>query len=228
MAQALANRNSSSIEALRPDLVAARELSIRRSSMVEGGFLQEPIPAATRAMLERRQGDVMVALQGASRSDLEEQVAGLMTGFPSMRGLSKLEAQILVRKYADDLEGTPLWAIRAACKDISRGAVSDLNPDFPPSASRVRQQADEHLERLEKESRDLRAVLKAKILPPPLPPEKESQIILGFQKLQQKMHKYDPPREPPAPPKPQGPSLEQLKEHYSKFTIGGAKREDPA
>jgi hypothetical protein len=226
MAQALTNRNSSSIEAPRPDVASARELSYRRSSMVEGGWLPEPIPAPTRAMLEHRQSAVLAALQGASRSDLEEQVSGLMTGFPSMRGLSKLEAQILVRKYADDLEGVPLWAIRAACKDISRGAVSDLNPDFPPSASRVRQQADEHIERLERESKDLRKVLQAKILPPELPPEKAAQINLGFQKLQQKMHRYTPPLEPIEPEKPIGLTKEQLEQHYSKFTIGGVKRED--
>lgn len=202
--------------------MAARELSFRHSTMVEGGWLSEPIPPATRAMLERRQTDVMAALQSASRSDLEEQVASLMTGFPSMRGLSKLEAQILVRKYADDLHGVPLWAIRAACKDISRGIVSDLNPDFPPSASRVRQQADEHCERLEREAKDLRAVLTAKILPPENPERKE-QIKLGFQKLQQRMgsRQYVPPPEPPAL---QVPSKAQLEAHYANHAIGFQKR----
>lgn len=218
MAQAIANRNSSSIEVPRPDLAAAREISARRSSMVDGGWLPEPIPGGVRLMLERRQFAVTAALQGASRSDLEEQVAGLMTGFPSMRGLSKIEAQVLVRKYADDLEGVPLWAIIAACKDISRGAIADMNPDFPPSASRVRQQADEHLERIEKEAKDLRVVLKAKILPPEMSPEKQKQINLGFQKLQGRhAQNY---QSPPAPPKPQAPTADQIAAHYAGHNLG--------
>jgi len=186
--------------------------------MVEGGFLLEPIPSAIRLMLERRQYAVTAALQGASRSDLEEQVAALMTGFPSMRGLSKIEAQVLVRKYADDLEGVPLWAIKSACGDISRGAIADMNPDFPPSASRVRQQADDHLERLERESKDLRAVLTAKILPAENP-ERTAKINLGFQKLQQRLgsRQYVPP---PEPPPLQAPSREKLEAHYAKHGLG--------
>lgn len=227
MAQAIANRNFQSVEAPKHDLVAARELSARRSSMVEGGWLPEPIPTGIRTMLERRQMVVSEALQSATRTDLEEQVAGLMTGFPSMRGLSKLEAQILVRKYADDLEGVPLWAIRAACKDISRGAVADLNPDFPPSASRVRQQADEHLERIEREARDLRAVLMAKILPPKLTPEKEKQIILGFQKLHQRIERFTPPLEPVKPPPSQAPTKAALEDHYATHRLGFKPKDSP-
>lgn len=170
-------------------------------------------------MLERRQFAVTAALQSATRSDLEEQVAGLMTGFPSMRGLSKIEAQILVRKYADDLEGIPLWAIVAACKDISRGAISDMNPDFPPSAPRVRQQADEHLERFEKEAKDLRAVLTARILPPEDP--RAGEIKLGFQKLQERMRNYVPP---PEPPKPQAPSASKIAAHYAEHRLGFQKK----
>jgi len=191
--------------------------------MVDGGFLPEPIPSSVRLMLERRQYAVTAGLQGASKYDLEEQVAALMTGFPSMRGLSKIEAQVLVRKYADDLDGVPLWAIKAACGDISRGAVADMNPDFPPSASRVRQQADEHLERLELESKDLRAVLSAKILPPENP-ERTAKIKLGFQKLQQRMGSRQYVL-PPEPPKPQSLSKEQLEAHYASHSLGFQKRE---
>jgi len=217
MAQAVANRNSQNIDAPRPDLATARALSEWKSAVVDGCLL-DPIPTGTRITLERRQHVVMAALQSASRSDLEEQVAGLMTGFPSMRGLSKLEAQVLVRKYADDLEGVPLWAIRAACGDISRGAIADMNPDFPPSASRVRQQADEHLERFEREAKDLRAVLTAKIALP-ANPEREAAINLGFKKLQHTLGSkvYAPPPEPPAP---QAPSKEQLEAHYARHSLG--------
>lgn len=223
MAQAITNQNFRSIEAPPVDLPAARELAAKRSSMVDG-WLPEPLSTGSRLMLERRQRVVSAALQGASRSALEEMVAGLMTGYPSMRGLSKIEAQVLVRKYADDLEGVPLWAIQFACKDISRGAVTDLNPDFAPSASRVRQQADEHLERVEREARDLRAVLKAQALPPELPPEKESQIILGFQKLQQTLKNNDIPPLEPINPKPKTMTPEQLKAHYAGHDLGFEKK----
>lgn len=224
MAQAIANRNSSNIEPPKVDVWATRELAKHRSSMVNG-WLPEPIPSEVRLVLERRQYAVTAALTGASRSDLEEQVGKLMIGFPSMRGLSKIEAQVLVRKYADDLAGVPLWAIHAACGDISRGAIADMNPDFPPSASRVRQQADEHLERIEKEAKDLRAVLKAQVLPPELPPEKKSQIILGFQELQQKMggRNYVPS---PEPPTPQAMKPETLAAHYASHGLGFKKKSE--
>ena len=189
------------------------------------GRLLEPIPTGTRLMLERRQFAVAAALQGAPMSDLEEQVAALMMGYPSMRGLSKIEAQILVRKYADDLDGVPLWAIRAACKDISRGAVADMNPDFAPSAARVRQQADEHLERFEKEARDLRVVLTAKI-EPPADPEMKARIKLGFQKMQQKRSPTYVP--PPEPLTPQSPSREHLEAHYAKHGLGFKPKVDSA
>ena len=189
--------------------------------MIEGRLL-EPLPGKVRFMLEQRRNAVTVALQGGSRTDLEEQVAALMMGYPSMRGLSKIEAQILVRKYADDLEGVPLWAIRAACKDISRGAVADVNPDFAPSAARVRQQADEHLERFVREARDLRTVLTAQV-EPPADPEMKARIKLGFQRMQQKgSPAYVPPTEPP---KPQAPSREQLEAHYAKHGLGFTRKE---
>lgn len=224
MAQAISNRNSRAFEAPLLDLEVARELSSRRSSMVDGRLL-EVLPGKVRFMLEQRRNAVTAALQGASRTDLEEQVAALMTGYPSMRGLSKLEAQILVRKYADDLEGVPLWAIRAACKDISRGAVSDMNPDFAPSAARVRQQADEHLERFEREAKDLRAVLTAQV-EPPADPEMKARIKLGFQKMQQKRSPTYVPS--PEPLKPQSPSREQLEAHYSTHGLGFKSKEDSA
>lgn len=221
MTQAIASRTSSSIEAPRVDIATSRELAARKNMMVEGRLL-EPLPPAVVAQLKQRQAVVMGALQSGSRSDLEEVVAGLMTGYPSMRNLSKLEAQILVRKYADDLVGIPLWAIRAGCQDISRGKVSDLNPDFPPSASRVRQQADEHLERFTREARDLRLVLSAPV-EPPADPEMAARINLGFLKLRGKYAKPYVP-EPEAPPsKTMKP--EQLEAHYAKHGIGFQKKQ---
>lgn len=157
------------------------------------------------------------ALQSASRTQLEEAVAGLMMGYPSMRGLSKIEAQILVRKYADDLEGVPLWAIHVACKDISRGIVSDLNPDFAPSAARVRQQADEHMERIEREARDLRLVLNAPVLPPE-DPEMRERIKFKFKELRQHMHRNAIP-EQPIEPKFKAPTAEEIRAHYSSHNL---------
>lgn len=191
---------------------------------MENGFLQEPLPTGIRTMLERRQHAVAASLASASRSELEEEVAGMMTGFPSMRGLSKIEAQVLVRKYAEDLVGIPLWAIHAACRDISRGTVSDLNPDFAPSASRVRQQADEHLERIEREAKDLRTVLKAQVLPPENP-DRSAKINLGFQELQQRMRSYVSPLEPPKPPASKAPTAEELSAHYAVHGLGFRRKE---
>jgi hypothetical protein len=167
------------------------------------GKLLEPLPDIVRAKMENRKAVVLSSTKAASRSEAEEAVAGLMMAYPSMRGLSQIEAQVLIRKYADDLAGIPIWAIKAASRDISRGAVSDMNPDFPPSAPRVRQLADEQLEWCKKELRDLKMVLTAEAEPPE-DPAMRARLTIGFQKLQQQFgSKYvpEPAVEPAKAPK---------------------------
>lgn len=203
------------------DIWMAKELSFRRSAMIDGR-LHEPLPSIVRGKMENRRAMVMSATRSATPSEIEEAVAALMMAYPSMRGLSHLEAQVLIRKYAEDLADMPMWAIRAAARDISRGAVSDMNPDFPPSAPRVRQLADDHIEWCKKELRDLKTLLTAEV-EPPANPEVRARINLGFQKLQQSFgsKEYKPE---PEPPMPQAPSAEQLRKHYERHGLGFAPK----
>ncbi|WP_334362401.1 hypothetical protein [Bradyrhizobium sp. AZCC 1578] len=201
----------------------AKELAFRRSAMIEGR-LHEPLPSIIRGKMENRRAVVMSSTRSATRNEIEETVAALMMAYPSMRGLSHIEAQVLIRKYADDLADMPLWAIKAAARDISRGAVSDMSPDFAPSAPRVRQLADEHLEWCKKELRDLKAILTADV-EPPANPEMRARINLGFRKLHENLSgKYVVP---PEPPKPQAMTAEQLKQHYQKHGLAFQPKEQP-
>jgi len=219
MAQAISKHQPAILVSAPPvDVWMAKELSFRRSAMVDGR-LHEPLPSITRGKMENRWKLVMRSTKSATRSEIEEAVAALMMAYPSMRGLSHVEAQVLIRKYADDLSDIPLWSIKAAARDISRGAVSDMSPDFPPSAPRVRQLADEHVEWCKKELRDLMLVLRADVEPPEDPAMK-ARITLGFQKLQQAMGSKEYKPVPNELPKPQAPSADKLREHYARHGLG--------
>lgn len=217
MAQQAISRQTQTAAASPPvDVWMAKELSFRRSAMIDGR-LHEPLPSITRGKMENRCKLVLAATRSATPSEIEEAVAALMMAYPSMRGLSHLEAQVLIRKYAEDLADMPLWAIKAAARDISRGAVSDMSPDFPPSAPRVRQLADDHVEWCKKELRDLKVLLTADV-EPPANPEVRARITLGFQKLQQSFGSKEYKPEPEAPA-PQAPSADQLRQHYQRHGL---------
>lgn len=223
MKQEISKHQPASLVSAPPvDVWMAKELSFRRSAMINGR-LHEPLPSITRGKMEHRWKLVMRSTKSATRSEIEEAVAALMMAYPSMRGLSHVEAQVLIRKYADDLSDMPLWSIKAAARDISRGAVSDMSPDFPPSAPRVRQLADEHIEWCKKELRDLMVILKADV-EPPADPAMKARINLGFQKLQQAMGSREVAQEAVKPPTPQAPTSDQLREHYARHGLGFAPK----
>jgi hypothetical protein len=220
--QAISRQNTTSVASPPVDVWMAKELSFRRSAMIDGR-LHEPLPSIIRGKMENRRAVVMASTRSATRSETEEVVAALMMAYPSMRGLSHIEAQVLIRKYADDLADMPLWAIKAAARDISRGAVSDMSPDFAPSAPRVRQLADEHLEWCKKELRDLKVILTAEV-EPPANPEVRARITLGFQKLQQAFGSREVAQAPVEPPPSQAPTAEQLRKHYERHGLGFAPK----
>jgi hypothetical protein len=223
MAQAISKHQPASLVSAPPvDAWMAKELSLRRSAMVDGR-LHEPLPSIVRGKMENRWKLVMRSTKSAIRSEIEEAVAALMMAYPSMRGLSHVEAQVLIRKYADDLSDIPLWSIQAAARDISRGAVSDMSPDFPPSAPRVRQLADEHVEWCKKELRDLMVILKADV-EPPADPAMKARINLGFRKLQQALGSREVAQEPAKQPVSQAPTAEQLRKHYEKHGLAFAPK----
>jgi hypothetical protein len=67
-------------------------------------------------------------------------------------------------------------SVEQACDDIRRGAVAGLNPDYPPSAPRIHQIADEKANAARLESARLTLLLTARVeeaKPAPTPDERE-------------------------------------------------------
>ena len=91
---------------------------------------------------------------------------------------AKLPLQLLERRggaeslHADDLSGLPLWALKQACQDISRGKVEGCSLDFPPAAPRLRSIADEIVAPVLDESFALHAILTAPVEHEPSPEER--------------------------------------------------------
>jgi hypothetical protein len=203
------------------DLPIARELAVRLSSLVDGA-LPGDMPPIVRSKFAHRLEVLRAACGPAERTQLEEAVAGLMMRYPSMRGVSQIEAQVMTRAFADDLHGMPLWAIKAAIADIAAGVIPDANPDFAPSAPRLRQIAQDHLSRPAREMQELKKVLSARVELPDDPEMRErvAAQIAAFQKELPRGNRsvYAPPKD--TAPKKQAPTAEQLAEHYANHNLG--------
>lgn len=207
------------------DVPLMHELRARCSSMVHGSLLDD-LPAVTRGRFRNRLALLQETCKAAENGELERAVSAIMMRYPSMRGVSQVEAQVMVRAYCDDLAGLPIWAVNAAARDITKGAVADLNPDFPPSAPRIRQVAQEHLDRPAAEMRDLKKVLNARIEPPEDPAMRE-RIKIGFQNLRNELRgPNEPIADKPVQPR-QAPSIEQLMEHYATHNLGFEQKPNP-
>lgn len=157
-------------------------------------------PKARAALVSRRQ-ELAAAFRPASQDDLEREIASLMASFHSARSVSATEARVTVRKYATDLEGLPLWAVRKACNAITRGMVEGLSRDFPPAAPRLVDIVEGVMKHHRKEADQLRMILDAREESTVSPAERarvgEKVIALAASmKMQQYPEKY---REPATP-----------------------------
>ena len=133
--------------------------------MREGGLTQQ-LSVVLAGKLSGRLELLRCSVRQASIGELEEQVAKLMLAWPVTGGHSEIDAMLRVRQYAEDLLGTPLWAVRNACRDVSRGAVPGLNRDFPPSSPRLRELVDGYVSAVHKEAIEIKEVLQAPAVPP--------------------------------------------------------------
>lgn len=147
------------------DLELSRILASLCAAMREGGH-QAPLPPATRTRLEQRQAVLQASAVGATTDQTEIEVAKLMTAYPSSRAAALTDVQVTVRQYATALASVPLWALREVCADVLRGSVAGLNPDFMPTAPRMRQLVDDCMERSDMEARQIREVLDAPVVAP--------------------------------------------------------------
>jgi hypothetical protein len=120
----------------RIDPKTARDIDVYRSKMV-GGSLVGPIPAPVRTRLNERLLVLEASFVPATLDQLETVVSEMTVAYPSLRGYSETEALLFVRKYSNELLGSPLWAVLQACHDVSSGAVPGLDLDFPPTCPRL-------------------------------------------------------------------------------------------
>lgn len=142
--------------------------------MREGGLTRQ-LSVVLAGKLSGRLDLLRRSVKQASIGELEEQVAKLMLAWPVTGGHSEIDAMLRVRQYAEDLLGTPLWAVRSACQDVSRGSVPGLNRDFPPSSPRLRELVDGYVSAVHKEAREIKEVLQAPQVPPD-DPEKAAAV----------------------------------------------------
>ncbi|WP_457492078.1 hypothetical protein [Tardiphaga sp. P5_C7] len=195
--------------------------------MREGG-LTEKLPALLAGKLSNRLDLLRRSVKQASIGELEEQVAKLMLAYPSTGGHGEIDAMLRVRQYSEDLLGTPLWAVKDACRDVSRGAVPGLNRDFAPSSPRLRELVDGYVSAVHKEAGDIKEVLHAPVVLPDnseMAQKTREYIVNGFQALTQKLKDDEAALRGPVIPteasKYKAPTIAQLKEIYASRKLPG-------
>jgi hypothetical protein len=180
--------------------------------MIEGGLVDLPTPQLRNELLGR-----LALLRGcmtpATIEQLEGAVVELMIGYPSLRSLPKMEAQLIARKYARDMVGTPLWAVTAATSDISSASVPGLNVDFPPTAPRLRSLVDGYVSTVHQEAREIKEVLGAQQVPP-----HDLAVADKIKALAQSLVR---PR-----PQGKGPTPAEIKMHYETYDLEFRPRGD--
>jgi hypothetical protein len=82
----------------------------------------------------------------AEKEKAAQAIAGMLTGW--LGQMRNVDVDALVAAHVTHLLETPLFAILAACDDIRLGRVSGLDPDFPPSSTRILKAALPHVEKV--------------------------------------------------------------------------------
>lgn len=146
--------------------------------------LRLEVTPADRDVMRRRLEKLNTALRSASMSMTERDrvataVATMLTGWMNV---SRQDPRETVAGYVVHLQDLPAFAVEQACHDAVRGHVDGLNPDFPPSAPRLHQLAEEACAAMRGEAAGIREVLSAKL--ERLPTEAErARIGAGFAEL---------------------------------------------
>ena len=189
-----------------PELAAA--LSRLNQDLVRAGAVlllpsnRMPEPGV-RAALERRVVELAPWTAPAGKSDVFAEVMGLFNGLqPRFASEEERAAQMVL--YTDDLSGVPRWALAAACQAYRRAEVGDGRK--MPTAGEVRMRAKRMLEGLEREARQIQAVLEAKPGRPAPTPERSAALVAAARELAASM------RADNGPPKRGGMTDQDLRE----------------
>lgn len=146
--------------------------------------LRLEVTPADRDVMRLRLEKLNAALRPASMSTSERDriataVATMLTGWMNV---SRQDPRETVAGYVVHLQDLPAFAVEQACQDAARGHVDGLNPDFPPSAPRLHQLAEEVCAAMRAESGGIREVLSAKLERTPTE-EERARIGAGFAAL---------------------------------------------
>lgn len=208
------------------DVDLSRTIASIRAAMREGGH-QAALSIDVRSRLQQRQAVLRACSENATCDEIEVEIAKHMTAYPSSRAAALTDIQVTVRQYANALEGVPLWALREVIGNISRGSVPGLNPDFMPTAPRIRQLVDERTERSDLEAREIRTLLDAPVVGADNPEMAAAvQKVIGeglrgcAEMMRAKDRQFAGPAAPTKPPfKPM--SIAELTEYYKTAPLAG-------
>jgi len=153
--------------------------------------LRREITTTERKYLHMRQRDLFAMLRGLNleeRKHAAKAIAAMFLGFPNLR---TSDNQATVAAYIMALEAFPLFAIIEACMDVSQRRVSDISPDFAPSAPRLCELATRHLVPLRGELALIEKTITAKYEQEPVPPEERERIKVKLRELADHMMEKD-------------------------------------
>lgn len=126
----------------------------------------------------------------SDREKIGAAIAEMLAGFMNARS-SNPAATVAV--YVRDLEQFPVWIVEEACREVRRGLVDGLNPDFPPSCPRMMQVCAAKMEPLRTEERSIKTLLTAPTEPPDTrTPEQIAHVAEGMRTLAERMKAADP------------------------------------
>lgn len=132
------------------------------------------------------------ALRPISMSDQDKRTAGaaIASMLTAWIYSGKGDPRDTIAGYVTHLSDLPLFAIEDACRQVAKGYVDGLSPDFPPSAARLHQLAMDACALLKKEMTEIHEVLNAKAYHEPTEAERD-RIAAGFQKLSEDLAEND-------------------------------------
>ncbi|BEV44400.1 hypothetical protein [Afipia carboxidovorans] len=158
-----------------------------------GEIVSYRLPTADqRVQLEKRERQLSAILQPASsirngHHRLGLAITAMLAGFLNAKSA---DPKATTAAYVTELQRYPAWAVERACRAVGSGEVPGLSPDFPPSAARIAQIAQSHLDEHYAERTRIQTVLTAKLAYQPSQGERE-RIAEGFKEISDRLRQKD-------------------------------------
>lgn len=146
----------------------AREIAQRYVGEIETDRGTPTLPAlpspGERQMMQARVTELTRMLKPMSyamtdRDRATDSIGALFRGYPSLRNMQPVAAAKMISSYVGDLAELPVFAVEAVVRDIKRNKVKDLDPDYPPTLTRMFALIERHRDDARAELQDYTAVL---------------------------------------------------------------------